>query len=134
MKDNTKEEEKSDDEARAAQGGEGAHSGAATSWRGGGKSCPGSGSTGSIDSIPTRGAPRWQTCSEHARSSSSTTSCSGPTIRRGVRPARRFADGFNGFVVRLANHDVTLSAVSRAPLAKLQAYKQRMGWTFPWAS
>src|SRR3989449_10061319 len=44
------------------------------------------------------------------------------------------ADGFAGFVVHLANHDVTLSAVSRAPLAKLQAYKRRMGWTFPWAS
>jgi predicted dithiol-disulfide oxidoreductase (DUF899 family) len=44
------------------------------------------------------------------------------------------ADGFNGFAVHLANHDVMLWAVSRAPLAKLKAYKQRMGWTFPWAS
>src|SRR5207245_10948989 len=44
------------------------------------------------------------------------------------------ADGFDGFVVHLANHDVTRSAVSRTPLAKLQAYKRRMGWTFPWAS
>jgi predicted dithiol-disulfide oxidoreductase (DUF899 family) len=44
------------------------------------------------------------------------------------------ADGFNGFAIHLANHDVTLSAVSRAPLAKLKAYKQRMGWNFPWAS
>ncbi len=44
------------------------------------------------------------------------------------------ADGFNGSVVHLANHDVTLAAVSRAPLAKLQAYKRRMGWSFPWAS
>jgi predicted dithiol-disulfide oxidoreductase (DUF899 family) len=44
------------------------------------------------------------------------------------------ADGFNGFAAHLANHDVMLWAVSRAPLAKLQAYKQRMGWTFPWAS
>src|SRR5882724_11593033 len=44
------------------------------------------------------------------------------------------ADGFNGIAIHLANHDVLLSAVSRAPLAKLQAYKQRMGWTFPWAS
>ncbi len=44
------------------------------------------------------------------------------------------ADGFNGFAVHLANHDVTLQAVSRAPLPKLQAYKKRMGWTFPWAS
>src|SRR6202790_713670 len=45
-----------------------------------------------------------------------------------------FRGGFDGFAVHLANHDVTLSAVSRAPLAKLQAYKRRMGWTFPWAS
>src|SRR5262249_30906800 len=44
------------------------------------------------------------------------------------------ADGFNGFAIHLANHDVMFWAVSRAPLAKLQAYKQRMGWTFPWAS
>lgn len=44
------------------------------------------------------------------------------------------ADGFNGFTVHLANHDVMLWAVSRAPLAKLQAYKRRMGWSFPWAS
>jgi predicted dithiol-disulfide oxidoreductase (DUF899 family) len=44
------------------------------------------------------------------------------------------ADGFNGFTVHLANHDVMLWAVSRAPLAKLQDYKRRMGWTFPWAS
>lgn len=44
------------------------------------------------------------------------------------------ADGFNGFVVHLANHDVMLWAVSRAPLAKLQAYKRRMGWTFPCVS
>src|SRR5882757_4454749 len=44
------------------------------------------------------------------------------------------ADGFNGVAVHLANHDVMLSAVSRAPLPKLQAYKRRMGWTFPWAS
>jgi predicted dithiol-disulfide oxidoreductase (DUF899 family) len=44
------------------------------------------------------------------------------------------ADGFNGVAVHLANHDVMLWAVSQAPLAKLQAYKRRMGWTFPWAS
>ena len=69
-----------------------------------------------------------------ARSSSSTTSCSGPTTRRAARPARRSPTGSTASVVHLANHDVTLTAVSRAPLAKLQAYKQRMGWTFPWAS
>jgi predicted dithiol-disulfide oxidoreductase (DUF899 family) len=44
------------------------------------------------------------------------------------------ADGFDGSAVHLANHDVTLGAVSRAPLAKLQAYQRRMGWSFPWAS
>jgi len=44
------------------------------------------------------------------------------------------ADGFNGIWIHLANHDVTLWAVSRASLEKLQAYKRRMGWTFPWAS
>jgi predicted dithiol-disulfide oxidoreductase (DUF899 family) len=44
------------------------------------------------------------------------------------------ADGFNAIAVHLENHDVALCAVSRAPLAKLQAYKRRMGWTFPWAS
>jgi predicted dithiol-disulfide oxidoreductase (DUF899 family) len=58
----------------------------------------------------------------------------GPDYEAGCPSCSAIADGFNGFVVHLANHDVTLSAVSRAPLPKLQAYKQRMGWTFPWAS
>jgi len=58
----------------------------------------------------------------------------GPDYTAGCPACSAIADGFNGFVVHLANHDVTLSAVSRAPLAKLQAYKKRMGWTFPWAS
>jgi predicted dithiol-disulfide oxidoreductase (DUF899 family) len=58
----------------------------------------------------------------------------GPGYTAGCPACSAIADGFNGFAVHLANHDVTLSAVSRAPLAKLQAYKQRMGWTFPWAS
>ena len=58
----------------------------------------------------------------------------GPDYAAGCPSCSSIADGFNGFVVHLANHDVTLSAVSRAPLAKLQAYKRRMGWTFPWAS
>jgi predicted dithiol-disulfide oxidoreductase (DUF899 family) len=44
------------------------------------------------------------------------------------------ADGFNGIAVHLENHDVAFTAISRAPLAKLQSFKQRMGWTFPWAS
>ena len=58
----------------------------------------------------------------------------GPDYTAGCPSCSAIADGFNGSVVHLANHDVTLTAVSRAPLAKLQAYKRRMGWTFPWAS
>jgi predicted dithiol-disulfide oxidoreductase (DUF899 family) len=58
----------------------------------------------------------------------------GPDYTAGCPACSAIADGFNGFVVHLANHDVMLWAVSRAPLAKLQAYKRRMGWTFPWAS
>src|SRR5688572_8323953 len=58
----------------------------------------------------------------------------GPDYTAGCPSCSAIADGFNGSVVHLANHDVTLSAVSRAPLEKLQAYKRRMGWTFPWAS
>jgi predicted dithiol-disulfide oxidoreductase (DUF899 family) len=58
----------------------------------------------------------------------------GPDYTAGCPACSAIADGFNGSVVHLANHDVTLMAVSRAPLAKLQAYKRRMGWTFPWAS
>ena len=58
----------------------------------------------------------------------------GPDYTAGCPSCSAIADGFNGFVVHLANHDVMLWAVSRAPLAKLQAYKRRMGWNFPWAS
>lgn len=58
----------------------------------------------------------------------------GPDYTAGCPACSAIADGFDASVVHLANHDVTLAAVSRAPLAKLQAYKRRMGWTFPWAS
>src|ERR1044072_2895486 len=58
----------------------------------------------------------------------------GPEYTAGCPSCSAIADGVDGFVVHLANHDVTLSAVSRAPFAKLQAYQRRMGWTFPWAS
>ncbi len=58
----------------------------------------------------------------------------GPDYKAGCPSCSAIADGFNGIAVHLANHDVMLWAVSRAPLAKLQAYKRRMGWTFPWAS
>src|SRR3546814_16850793 len=58
----------------------------------------------------------------------------GPDYKAGCPSCSAIADGFDGFAVHLANHDVTLMAVSRAPLAKLQTYRQRLGWTFPWAS
>ena len=58
----------------------------------------------------------------------------GPDYAAGCPSCSAIADGFNGVAVHLANHDVMLWAVSRAPLAKLEAYKRRMGWTFPWAS
>src|ERR1041385_9575156 len=58
----------------------------------------------------------------------------GPDYAAGCPSCSMIADGFNGFAVHLANHDVSFTAVSRAPFAKLKAYKRRMGWTFPWAS
>jgi predicted dithiol-disulfide oxidoreductase (DUF899 family) len=58
----------------------------------------------------------------------------GPDYKAGCPSCSSIADGFNGVVAHLENHDVAFSAVSRAPHAKLQAYKRRMGWTFPWAS
>src|ERR1700694_4007937 len=58
----------------------------------------------------------------------------GPDYTAGCPSCSAIADGFDGFTVHLANHDVALATVSRAPLAKLQAYKRRMGWSFPWAS
>ena len=58
----------------------------------------------------------------------------GPDYTAGCPSCSAIADGFNGSAVHLANHDVTLCAVSRAPLAKIQAYQRRMGWSFPWAS
>ncbi|MEO6713465.1 MAG: DUF899 domain-containing protein [Mycobacteriales bacterium] len=58
----------------------------------------------------------------------------GPDYKAGCPSCSAIADGFAGSVVHLENHDVAFSAVSRAPLAMLQAYKRRMGWDFPWAS
>jgi predicted dithiol-disulfide oxidoreductase (DUF899 family) len=58
----------------------------------------------------------------------------GPDFTAGCPSCSSIADGFNGFLVHLANHDVAFTAVSRAPLPKLRAYKRRMGWSFPWAS
>jgi len=59
----------------------------------------------------------------------------GPEYESGSPSCSAIADGFNGFVPHLAHRaDVTMLCVSRAPLAKLLAYRERMGWTFPWAS
>ena len=58
----------------------------------------------------------------------------GPDYEAGCPSCSAIADGFNGIATHLAHHDVMLWAVSRAPLATLQAYKRRMGWSFPWAS
>jgi predicted dithiol-disulfide oxidoreductase (DUF899 family) len=58
----------------------------------------------------------------------------GPDYQAGCPSCSAIADGFNGITAHLAHHDVMLWAISRAPLEKLQAYKKRMGWSFPWAS
>jgi predicted dithiol-disulfide oxidoreductase (DUF899 family) len=58
----------------------------------------------------------------------------GPDYTAGCLACSAIADGFNGFAIHLAHHDVMLWGVSRALLAKLQSYTQRMGWSFPWAS
>jgi predicted dithiol-disulfide oxidoreductase (DUF899 family) len=58
----------------------------------------------------------------------------GPDFTAGCPSCSAIADGFDGSVVHLAHHDLTLCAVSRVPLDRLQAYRRRMGWSFPWAS
>src|SRR5438046_3654702 len=58
----------------------------------------------------------------------------GPDYSAGCPSCSAIADGFNGFAGHLANHDVMLWAISRAPLAKLQELRKGLGWTFPWAS
>jgi predicted dithiol-disulfide oxidoreductase (DUF899 family) len=58
----------------------------------------------------------------------------GPDWTEGCKSCSFWADNYNGIDIHLAHRDVTLMAVSRAPLATLEAYKKRMGWTFAWAS
>src|SRR5947207_13136242 len=58
----------------------------------------------------------------------------GPDYKAGCPSCSAIADGFNGIAIHLINHDVMFWAVSRAPLAQLNEYQQRMGWNFPWAS
>jgi predicted dithiol-disulfide oxidoreductase (DUF899 family) len=58
----------------------------------------------------------------------------GPEYNGGCPVCSTIADGFNGSLAHLENHDVGLMAVSRAPLEAIEAYRERMGWSFPWAS
>lgn len=58
----------------------------------------------------------------------------GPDWQEGCTHCSFWADNFNGIPVHLAERDVTFTAISRAPLAKIDAYRQRMGWNFPWVS
>ncbi|HTK67644.1 MAG TPA: DUF899 family protein [Pseudonocardia sp.] len=58
----------------------------------------------------------------------------GPDQDAGCPSCSAAADGFDGSVSRLAERGVTLCAVSPAPLPTLNAYKRRMGWSFPWVS
>ena len=58
----------------------------------------------------------------------------GPEFSAGCPSCSAIADGFNGSVVHLENHDVAFAAVSRAPVDALEAYKRRLGWSFTWAS
>jgi predicted dithiol-disulfide oxidoreductase (DUF899 family) len=58
----------------------------------------------------------------------------GPEYTAGCPTCSSIADSFDGIVVHLRNHDVTMLCVSRAPLEKLRAYKRRMGWQFRWVS
>ncbi len=58
----------------------------------------------------------------------------GPDYEAGCPSCSSIADTFDGMGVHLANHDVMLRVVSRAPLPKLLEYRKRMGWKFPWAS
>src|SRR5262245_44893249 len=58
----------------------------------------------------------------------------GPTYEAGCTTCSSIADAVNGVVPHLNARDVTMLFVSQAPLEKLQAYKRRMGWSFPWVS
>jgi predicted dithiol-disulfide oxidoreductase (DUF899 family) len=58
----------------------------------------------------------------------------GPDWQEGCKSCSFWADNFNGIPVHLAERDVTFTAISRAPLEKIDAYRLRMGWSFPWVS
>jgi predicted dithiol-disulfide oxidoreductase (DUF899 family) len=58
----------------------------------------------------------------------------GPDWKEGCKSCSFWADNFDGIAVHLNHRDVNFTAVSRAPFAKLDAYRKRMGWSFPWVS
>jgi predicted dithiol-disulfide oxidoreductase (DUF899 family) len=58
----------------------------------------------------------------------------GPDWEEGCKSCSFWADNFNGIPIHLAHRDVTFTAISRAPLEKIDAYRGRMGWSFPWVS
>jgi predicted dithiol-disulfide oxidoreductase (DUF899 family) len=58
----------------------------------------------------------------------------GPDWKEGCQSCSLFADHVDGLLVHLANRDVSLVMVSRAPLAQIEAFKKRMGWKFKWVS
>ena len=58
----------------------------------------------------------------------------GPDWEEGCKSCSFWADNFDGIAIHLNHRDVTFTAVSRAPLPKIEAYKKRMGWSFPWVS
>ena len=119
---------------RAARGREGADA----PQRRAGPAAPGAALGARREGLPLRDDGRRRrrspTSSAAARSCSSTTSCSGPTTPAAARRARRSPTASTDRSSTSSNHDVAMVAVSRAPLAALEAYKRRMGWTFPWAS
>ena len=85
-------------------------------------------------SRPQTGPGRWPSCSTAARSWWSTTSCSALATRPDVPACSSTADSFNGVLAHLKACDVTMICVSRAPIEKLLDYRERMGWSFNWAS
>ncbi len=104
-------------------------------WRGCVRSCRGFGLRRSTNSKPTRGMAR----SRDLFRGRSQLPCVPPHVWARLYCCVPFllgdcGDGFNGIQIHLAHHDVMLWAVSRGQLAKLHAYKRRMGWKFPWAS
>src|SRR5262249_7018833 len=58
----------------------------------------------------------------------------GPDWEEGCKSCSFWADNFDGISIHLHHRDVTFAVVSRAPFAKIDAYKKRMGWSFRWVS